>query len=182
MRNRVYVRKFDWDEARSLYEQGVPKGVIARHLGVTSAAIHYAVDPAVLERMRVHSIEYQKSGRCIDCGGPCSRNPSYGEHRCVSCAGILRRTSVRPTELRCFGCKEWKPDRAFPRSRSEKHRRGRHGFCTPCGTAARRAWRERNKRPCANGCGNLVGDDAATGLCRSCWSEMNAERRRRPNR
>ena len=90
--------------------------------------------------------------------------------------------NVRADTLRCTGCGEWKPDDAFYRAtgRSAFVRRGRKSVCRKCENTSRREYRERNKVPCAGGCGTRVlapNEQAATarsrgvtatGMCHEC--------------
>lgn len=146
MSGRVYARKFDWDEARRLRSQGWTLVEIARKFGVSPRAVGYAVNDEILARMRAYHAEYQRGGTCVDCGAEISHNASRPVSRCVRCSAIRLGTSARDGELFCFRCKEWKPDDAFPRSRSEKFaRRERHTLCRSCQTEAKREYRKRNR-------------------------------------
>ena len=179
MSGRVYIRKFDWDEAVRLRKQGMLLREIAARLGVSESAVDHAVNPRSRARAAAITSEYQRGGTCIDCGKQCSRNYSvHTPRRCHSCAARALVTAVRDDGLLCFRCKEWKWDTEFPYSRAKRNevRRGRHSFCRGCQTIARREYRNRNKVPCSNGCGELVlAEGERTGLCRRCW---HATRRR----
>jgi hypothetical protein len=48
---------------------------------------------------------------------------------------------VRPDELRCSTCGEWKHDHQFWSNRQYAHRRGRHSECKDCSVACRKAYR-----------------------------------------
>jgi hypothetical protein len=125
---------------------------------------------------------YQRIGQahCVDCGIGISRNASRPSERCKRCAGLHRATTVRDATLLCVTCKQWLRDKDFPCNRNKNGaRRGRHKQCRACSTIARRQHREREKVPCANGCGRLVSGPLAqeaerrrghpaTGMCRSC--------------
>jgi len=153
---RVYVRKFDHEEARRRHAAGETFKQIAETLGVSHGAISYAVTPGAAGRMTARTSSWQKGGICPECGGPCSRNRSVSAHRCMACAAKARITTVRATELYCGDCKSWLPDNSFPRNRSETHRRGRHDVCRSCTTIRKRDYRERHKVPCSHGCGRMV--------------------------
>lgn len=147
MSPRVYVRKFDWDEARARYAAGEPVNTLAAEYGVTRQAVYRVVTPGCIEREAAYSRERQRRGRCNDCGGPMNlMSRSRGSTRCVACAAAARVTSVRDGEIRCFSCHAWKPDDDFPRSASQRHlvRRGRHSFCRACQTIKKREYRHRN--------------------------------------
>ena len=144
---RVYERKFDWDEARRRYAAGESIADIARRLGVTWMAVGRVVIPGKEAAMAAYHREYQRRGKCDDCGGPMNQVArNNGSTRCKTCADLAQATSVRPDELRCITCREWKPDEAFPFNRSEGWtRRGRHQQCRACLTVARRNHRQRNR-------------------------------------
>ncbi len=174
MSARVYVRRFDRDEARRLVEEGHTQSSVAEMLGVSASAVWFAVHPSAYERNMVLRSEWQRTGVCPDCGAKTSRTGGIGSRRCIPCAARLATTSVRETELLCFSCREWKPDAAFPCNRGERAacRRGRHNHCRACQTVLRREYRHRNRVPC-RACGepcsapNETRD--ATGLCRRCY-------------
>lgn len=143
---RVYVRKFDHEEARKRYEAGARVADLAREYGVTDSAVSKVVVPERYAKDLRRKSEWQRNGTCPDCGGRASRNHGkIGQHRCISCAAALKATSVREHELRCSRCREWKPDDAFSSNRKEQRRRGRHKFCRRCSTVVKREYRERNR-------------------------------------
>jgi hypothetical protein len=177
MSPRVYTRKFDWEEARRLHAGGLSYQKIADRFGVSATAVMFACDDRARERMHAYVSEWQRQGVCVDCGGQCSRKFA----RCVACASALRATTVGDGVLRCVNCREWKPDDEFPMGQNRTAlRRGRHNNCRACQTVLRRAYRDRNKVPCANGCGTMVlapneqaasarkKGSVATGMCRKC--------------
>ena len=177
MAGRVYVRKFDRDEARRRVQAGETRKAVAASLGVSVRAVRYATDPRAYAQMLSQKAEYQSSGVCVECAARCSHNPSRPPDRCRACAAEHRRTTVRPSTLLCMTCKRWKRDSAFPHSRDRRleHRRGRHRQCTTCQTIARTAYRARNKVPCKN-CGRprtppgeLCYKSRDTGLCLECY-------------
>jgi hypothetical protein len=189
---RVYERKFDWNEAKRRYAAGESLYLIASELGVSHQAVRRVVVPGKMEEQAAYSRTLKGAGRCDDCGGPTHAGSRYrGSTRCRDCASLALATSVRENELMCFGCKEWKPDEEFPLNKADsKARRWRHSFCRGCQTIARREYRNRNKVPCADGCGTLVlapNEQAAsarshgataTGCCRSCANRRVQARRR----
>lgn len=137
------VRTFDYAEAKRLRAAGETYAAIGRRFGVTPEAARLAVRDDVRARALAASAAWQAAGRCPDCGAPATRHSRTWQLRCRDCAVRAQTTSVRETELLCMTCREWKPDAAFARNRTEPQRRGRHDQCTPCNTAAKRAWRQR---------------------------------------
>lgn len=169
-------RKFDYDEAARLRAEGLTYQAIAERFGVTAMAVYWAVNEEARERAIARNTEWQRSGTCPDCGGPSTRHSITKSLRCKACFDRTQATSVHEDELRCFRCREWKPDEAFPRNRSgRKLRRGRHNFCRACSTVVRQEYRERHKVPCV-GCGAPAlpprekgSDGADVPRCRSCY-------------
>lgn len=155
---RIYPRKFDHEEARRRFKRGENIADLAHELGVTWAAVSFAVDRHRRNANLLLKAE-QMSSHCATCGEPCSWNRyQQAEPRCLDCFDKARTTSVRENELLCFGCRNWKPDNDFPHS-AARHchkRRGRHNCCRVCGSEMKRAWRERTKVLCSHGCGTLV--------------------------
>jgi hypothetical protein len=142
---RVYVRKFDWDEARRLHAEGRSVYGIAKDLGVSAAAVWRVVDPERRRKMAARSAEYQRSGTCVDCGGPCSRNRARPAARCPDCDGKHKRL-VTETEARCVDCKRWLPHDAFSPCRLKRTKDGGSSrTCRECETARRQANREANR-------------------------------------
>lgn len=140
-RNRVYVRKFDHEDARRRFAAGESARSLAAEFGVSGSRIYQVVNPEHGERTARSSAEWMRNGRCERCGEPCSRY----FRRCRTCAGVARATSVRDDELQCYSCQEWKPDTAFPKGGPRSaHRRDRHKQCTACQTEAKRDYRLRN--------------------------------------
>jgi hypothetical protein len=175
---RVRTRKFDWREAQRLRAEGRTYTWIADRFGVSSTAVAYACDEK--QRLRAHQThkEWQSRGVCPDCGGPATRYGVGRQARCQACFNLRQATSVRGEELQCLTCREWKPDTAFPRNRSEKMRRGRHGVCRACQAPMRQQARERRRIPCVK-CGKprLHPNDSGsgkTGLCRACYVAVMA--------
>lgn len=194
---RVYQRKFDHDEARRRYANGESVRRLAERYGVSTTRIYQIVNPAAGERAAEQSSRWMANGTCRDCGGRASRHSVNETHRCRACADKANRITVRDTELQCVTCREWKPDETFPfaHNRNTQARRHRHRACRACCTIARRTYRDRNKVPCAAGCGRLVlapnealasakqKGSQPTGKCRSCanyevQARIRAERER----
>lgn len=142
---RVYVRKFDWEEARARHAAGETIVALAREYGVSNTAVRHALFPAERRANAERIAKIQRSGTCPDCGGPSSFNYTSGSHRCRTCDARAKATTAREGELLCCTCKEWKPDEDFPWNRSRTlGRRGRHAQCRCCLTIARREYRHRN--------------------------------------
>jgi hypothetical protein len=147
-RKRVYVRKFDWNEARRRRDTGESYSSIARDLGVSVSGVQRACNADLRVRMDEAAQRWKMQGACAVCGGPATRVSLRDTHgRCRDCFNKAQATSVRETELLCFRCKEWKPDEDFPRNKQEGRflRRGRHNYCRSCNTIERREYRERNR-------------------------------------
>ena len=139
-------RKFDWDTARELRNQGWTYQRIANLMGVSYARIYQICNPETHARVTARVLELQRSGTCVHCGAQCST--SYSRHlqgRCRQCANLSKITTVRDAELLCCSCRNWKPDEAFPHNATLEHRRHRHRQCTQCGTIAKRAYRRRSQ-------------------------------------
>lgn len=158
---RVYVRRFDYEEAQSRYDAGESLSALAAEYGVTYTAVWQVVTPAGrhLAKRSADNVRARTVGQgiCDDCGGPMSAaSRRHGSTRCMPCAARARATTVRAGELRCNRCREWKIDENFPMNRSKRGaRRGRHQQCRACSTILRREYRERHKVPCI-GCGKPV--------------------------
>lgn len=148
MSPRVYVRKFDWDEARRRHAAGESQAALAREYGVSAAAVHLAVNDEARAREREYRAQWQRSGVCPDCGTQSTRRGGSGRSaRCLRCAGKLRTFTARPDELLCSHCKAWKPDEEFYLGQAKKliARRGRKHQCRSCDNAARKDYRKRNR-------------------------------------
>lgn len=141
---RTYERKFDWDEAKRLHEDGMSYNAIAARFGVSQTAIWRVVTPGAREKSNARIAAWQKTGVCSDCGGKATRRHAQADSLCMKCSARRSRTSVRDDALWCSGCQQWKPDDDFPKDRAEAHRRDRHVYCRPCNTRTRREWRHRN--------------------------------------
>lgn len=143
---RVYVRKFDWDEARQLRAQGWSWQRLADRFGVSTTAVARVCDEATRERLAANLERWQRGGVCDDCGGPMNRiSRRAGSKRCKSCAYQAALTTVRGDSVWCYDCKQWKPRSEFQANRStRKTAGGIHRQCRACNTAAKREWRHRN--------------------------------------
>ena len=170
-------RLVDYDEVRRLYVTGeFTYQDLANRFGVSTFPIQRAVRPETAEKQaRWH--QQHKVPCAAGCGRMVYRDWYGGERLCRSCWADEIRTSVQPGALRCVVCKVWKPDDAFPCSRAEPHRRGRHSNCRACQASVRQASRLNRRVPCAN-CGKprLHPNDSrpgkpSTGLCRVCYIE-----------
>lgn len=140
-RNRVYVRRFDYEDARRRFGAGESALALAAEYGVSNSRIYQVVNPEHGARTARLSAEWMRNGKCDRCGERCS---AYSRH-CTACSAIARTTSVRDGELQCSTCHEWKPDAAFPKGGPRcAHRRHRHKHCTACQTKAKREYRRRN--------------------------------------
>lgn len=180
-RGRVYVRKFDHEEAQRRYDAGESYKELAAEYGVTPNAV-WNVVTAAGRRASARSQENQRArtvgqGRCERCGAPTNLQAQrYGSRLCRSCVADDRATSVRESELLCHGCGEWKADEDFPHKSSARvRRRGRSSYCRACETLARQRYRERHKVPCV-GCGRpaLPPNEKGTSggsepRCRACF-------------
>lgn len=196
-RNRTYEHKFDWDEAKRLYSEDVPLEWIASKFRVTPSAVRRIVVPGAKEQMDAYSKQFAKGRtRCRKCGAPTnyfSHNRGWG--LCKPCAAEIRRTTIRETELRCSGCKQWLPDDAFYKSNDARMaiRRGRRRDCRVCSDKSRERYRQTHRVPCKGGCGRIVspGDqqsnakqqnrtDFRVGYCPTC-NRQRRERKKKPN-
>ena len=133
MRVRVLLmaapRRFDHDEARRRYAAGETRRALAAEYGVTTGAVYLATDWHARARGAASASEWQKLGRCPDCGAPATRlrfKEGVHQNRCVECSAAARATTVQPDSLQCVKCRRWKPDEEFPFNRAERRRRFRH--------------------------------------------------------
>lgn len=149
---RVYVRRFDHEEAQARYEAGETIAALAAEFEVTYRAVwNVATESgrtAVRKSQENAKRRYEGQGICDDCGGPMNLGGRLynGARRCNPCSALAQATSVREGELRCVICKQWKPDYGFPHNKRERGaRRGRHTVCRSCQTVVRRDHRRRNR-------------------------------------
>lgn len=149
-RNRVYVRKFDHEEAQRLFAEGHKAPALAERFGVSTAAVMRVVDPKIRRRMDQQTQTYARRKRAL-CKGGCGRRVwAHGQNKrtgyCQKCyLEELGKGFARDGELRCSECGEWKPDDRFPRVRSRGSlapRRGRKSGCVDCDTKRRRKYRK----------------------------------------
>lgn len=164
-------RKFDWDRAVALFDDGWTVVDIAAEMEVSPTAVWRIIDPDLMERMNARARAVAKGGiACDNCGRPRSSNPTQIRRAreagklllCKPCRDIEAVTSVRLVrdedglwwpQLRCRDCREWKWMTDFTRGK-QAGRFFRKGTCRSCDTAARRKHRNRTKVPCVI-CGKL---------------------------
>lgn len=166
---RVYVRKFDHDEAVRRVTAGESMREIAQDYGVSHGAIYLAVkrltDPgfAKAENARV---KRSRTVVCEVCGGPACAlikaklvsNPD-GRVLCGRCRGVEKRERLRFDEdgkliavrcnMRdCANGERWQPPYEFPGGVTYRDVRanGIHSVCRACNTRMRRRSRERLAR------------------------------------
>ncbi len=149
IRNRIYHRRFDHDEAQKLRAEGWTWAELARHFGVTTNAIQRVCLPHVREKMNVHTKKYLRDTR-QPCKGGCGKlvwtNVKSRSGYCSHCVAQLKFSAdVRDDALRCTQCREWKPDSDFPTHHPSQVRRGRSPECRACSTARR--WKHRHAHP-----------------------------------
>lgn len=198
--SRVYVRRFDHDEARKKVADGVPIAELAAEYGVTTSAVYQAVTPGEYERRRAYSRKW-RTGTCESCGGPAMRlvqgkaeKCPDGRVLCHKCRSGERRKrlrfgdngrliSVRCNNLDCANGERWQPPGVFSRGTQfpDVREGGIHGSCRACLTRARQRYREARKVPCAT-CGKpcLPTNEGGgqTPRCRACFHKQDSERRR----
>ncbi len=171
-RGRVYVRRFDHEEAARRIANGEKASALAAEYGVTSKAIHLAVAARDPER-REATNEYHRRWRttvCEDCGGPAMKlvggkreKNRDGRILCNTCRGKEKREGVevdadgRVLRVRCVTCKAWQEPGVFCRGVRYRDLRdgGFHNECRPCGTARRIRYRDEHRVPCES-CGTPV--------------------------
>ncbi len=141
---RVYCRTVNYQVIRERYAAGETVTEIARDIGFSFAGVKRIVDPAFSAKLYAVSQASLMSGTCPDCGKEGTFKHKGVSSRCRDCASRALATSVREGELRCYRCREWKPDAEFPNSSKNKARRGRHKNCRLCNTTLRREHRHRN--------------------------------------
>jgi hypothetical protein len=191
-RGRIYVRRFDHEEAAEWHRAGMSIRDLADHYGVTYEAVRVVVTAGEKRR----SVERQKRWRtitCEHCGGPAMKltggkkvhNPD-GRILCGRCrSDVLRErlrfdelgnlAAVRCSSLDCAHGSRWQAPENF--SRGQRHREvrkgGIHGQCRDCQTRARRLYRRSRMVPC-EGCGQPTsprgkeGRRTDTQLCNRC--------------
>jgi hypothetical protein len=144
---RVYHRHFDHDEALRLRALGWSYQRIADHAGVSVQAVARVVNPRIRERMDSQTLDWARKHLRKPCLGGCDRLVWSQKSRsgyCPRCFSDLRvAADVRPEELRCTSCREWKADKEFGRTHGAKARRGCDPECRSCSSARRRRHRQR---------------------------------------
>lgn len=112
---RVYVRKFDWDEAARLYESGVSGTELARRYHVQHAAVYNALRKLGVECRNTATSVRPDALRCVTChewksdedfpldaGG---RKARRGRHKeCRPCGTISRQKYREQRKVPCIGC------------------------------------------------------------------------------
>jgi hypothetical protein len=175
LRNRVYKRRFDWDEALLLHQAGWTITALAEKYGVTRNAVRLATDPRGRSQQRAYQAERAASGTCGTCGGPCNGNRKI--MRCVTCAAEAKVRRFKVDErgrhvAHCARCDEWKPWGEF--ATDESFRNGLRLRCRVCETTARRLRRHANRLPCV-WCGTPASPDSRypdkPSECRECYYE-----------
>lgn len=161
-RNRLYVRSFDYDEARRRYEGGETIAELAHVYGVDPNAVRRAVVAGEADR-QVEMHRRWRTGTCETCGGPAMRNVAGkveqnpdGRVLCLRCRADEKRerlrfddagelTAVRCAMVDCANGERWQSPRSF--TRGSRHREvrdgGIHSQCRKCQTRAKRRWRAR---------------------------------------
>ncbi len=176
--------------AKAYRRQGLTYGAIAKLMGCSEYWAYCLCNDDKRAKLDERARAWlQGTGTCVDCGGPMTRNTHQASargknhERCLSCH--MRKVSadsfahrVVGETLLCRMCQERKPFAEYPQgmlSRFLERQRGKSPACRACDTAARAAYRERQKTPCS-GCGEpRIGDEAGrsvdTGLCVACFHE-----------
>ena len=185
VRNRVYQRKFDWDQAKRMRDSGMTIADIAAALGVSYGGVRRVVDPHYRAMLDVSAAEYQRTHwrrkRMDQC--KCGAEKTKSANMCAACHRDKFDVDVGPSgTLRCHLCDRFLPTEVFPTDNRKPLRGFRRTICRSCDSRRRKLNRERRKVPCASGCGAFVThpDDTNkrgyewSGLCRGCW---NAARR-----
>lgn len=157
---RVYVRRFDHEEAAKRYAAGERVVDLAAEYGVSITAIYRVVTPGAKAR-DVESARRWRTGTCEECGGPAMRiisskkehNPD-GRCLCQACRGRASREGVRLDAaghvaaiqcqlLDCANGERWQPPENFGRGARYRDLRegGFHKNCRSCATALKRLYR-----------------------------------------
>jgi hypothetical protein len=152
VRDRVYRRVFDHDEAQRLHAEGWSYARLAVRYGVSEAAVGRVCNPRTRERMDENSKKHNRRAR-VPCRGGCGRlvwmhgriNKMTRTGFCQDCWNASKTAAdERPEELRCTKCREWKQDENFTKEKGRKTRRGLKSQCRGCETIARRENRRKN--------------------------------------
>lgn len=202
-RGRVYVRRFDHEEAAVRRARGERVADLAAEYGVTERAVVLAIrrlNPEARARDNAYA-KARRAGVCEVCGGPATRvaarkhdNPD-GRCLCHRCRSNERRerlafdetgrlTSVRCGSLDCANGERWQPPDHFTRGNRHREVRegGIHEQCRACQTRVRQRYREARKVPCDT-CGkpclppNEKGrrGRADRACCRDCYFARTPE-------
>lgn len=152
-RARVYHRAFDHDEARRLHAEDPRHWTYTRladRYGVSCQGVRRVLDNEVNRKMGEYSLAYARRHYRAPCKGGCG-TLVWAAHRkgrtgyCTQCVAKTRAPqNVRPSELRCSRCGEWKPDAEFYRRSASVARRGRTTLCKPCSAIERREFRHKH--------------------------------------
>lgn len=149
-----YARRFDWDQALAMYDDGFTIAEVASEMGVTNNAIWRIVHHTKEERRILNAARGQRYKDYCECGRKKARKSTH----CDRCAPYHATTTLRVVlcsdalfwpQLWCSSCKEWKWVPEFTRSvRRAVGRMGRRRTCRACDTRIRREYRNRTKVPC----------------------------------
>ena len=198
-RDRLYTRRFDYEDARRRYAAGERVADLAAEYGVTTTAVYHALTPE-RHNQRLAANKRRRTGVCEVCGGPAmrfigaklARNPD-GRLVCQVCRSRLRRErlryddagaliAVRCSHLDCAAGDQWQPPTNFgpgPRFRDVRDG-GIKDHCRACDTRQRQEYRARHRKPCEGGCGTMVEGKGRPNrgaaadrpfLCRQCWQK-----------
>jgi hypothetical protein len=162
-KNRVYVRKFDHEEAASRHAAGESVASLAAAYGVTKNAIYRVISPGWKERELAYNKRW-RTGSCEECGGPAMRliggkkkhNPD-GRMLCARCRSDALRerlrfdelgnlAAVRCIHLDCANGERWQSPENFTRGMRHREIRegGIHQSCRACQTRAKQRYRAAN--------------------------------------
>lgn len=157
-RRRVYVRRFDHDEAARRHAAGETIRALAAAYGVTFNAVYRAATPGAKER-DLAALRQRSTVLCEGCGRPRSPNRiRYGDGRllCHACRVKTNTTrfrfdpdgtliAVRCNIVACVNGERWQPPENFAGGLQGRDIRakGFTGQCRACNTAYRRDLRAR---------------------------------------
>lgn len=191
-RNRVYVRKFDHEEAAARHAGGESIPALAREYGVSDSAVRWVVTPGGKDR-NLEGVRRWRDGTCEDCGGPAMRlvgskaaNNRDGRTICHRCRSDRRRerlrfdeygqlASVRCVRGDCAYGQRWQPPEHFPGGMRHRDVRakGIANECRSCQARQRRRRRDALRVPCED-CGTPTSPAGSPdrnqprALCPSC--------------
>ena len=135
--------RFDWDEARDLARGGWTTLAIANKLQVSVGAVNRVVYESQYNN-KTATDNYSLGNTCAE--DNCNETITNNAEWCHPHATQRFSKTVRPDTLRCYTCKEWKPDDEFTNDpRRALSRRGKQGRCRACDTASRRDYRRRTR-------------------------------------